>query len=375
MNRLILILSISIFIISCSSNNENISDADKLKEYKKQIEDLNLKVKNIEKTTETGEYNGLKIPVKVESVKATTFSHSFTAAGEIESIAEAFISPEVNGQIISIEVTEGDVVEKGQLLAKLNTVIVDNNIVELESQLSLAKTIYEKQSMLWEKNIGSERQYLEAKNAYTNLENKLTTLRAQRDMSFIKSPIDGIVENIMLKEGELASPGMQLMQIVNIDDLYVTVQLSEAYLPVIKKGDIVDIKFPSYPGLVYREPVYRTGNVINKQNRTFTIQIKINNKHEKLKPHMLANVVINDYNAEESIVLPSILIKEDMNGSFIYIIGKDNQVDVAVKKYINTGRSFKDKTEVLDGMSVGDMIITDGYNNVSKGAVVTIVKQ
>ncbi len=375
MNRLLLILSISIFIISCSSNNENISDADKLKEYKKQIEDLNLKVKEIEKTAEAGDYTGLKIPVKVESIVSSPFSHSFTAAGEIESIAEAFISPEVNGQIISIEVSEGEIVKKGELLAKLNTVIVDNNIVELEAQLTLAKTIYEKQSMLWEKNIGSERQYLEAKNAYTNLENKLVTLRSQRDMSFIKSPINGIVEDVLLKEGELAAPGSQLMQIVNIDELYVTVQLSEAYLPVIKKGDVVDIKFPSYPGLVYREPVYRTGNVINKQNRTFTVQIKVDNKDEKLKPYMLANVVINDYNAVETIVLPSIIIKEDMNGSFIYIIGKENLNDVAVKKYIQTGRSFKDKTEVIDGLSVGDIIITDGYNNVSKGAVVTIVKQ
>ena len=374
MYKLLLTLSIGIFLISCSSNNESALDTDKIKEYKKQIAELNVKIDNLSASANAGEYTGLKIPVKVESLGITPFSHSFTAAGELESISEAFISPEVNGQIISINVTEGETVKKGQLLAKLNTVIIDNNIVELKAQLSLAETIYNKQSLLWKKNIGSERQYLEAKNSYTNLQNKLKTLEAQKDMAFIKSPIDGDVEDIMLKEGELASPGMQLMQIVNIDELYVTVQLSEAYLPIISKGDIVDVSFPSYPGITFREPVYRTGNVINKQNRTFTVQVKIDNKNEKLKPHMLANIIINDYNKDEAVVLPSIIIKEDMVGSFIFVVSTESGDNVAVKKYITTGRSFKDKTEVIEGLSVGDVIITDGYNNVSKGAVVNIVK-
>ncbi len=373
MNRLFLILTISLFIISCSSNNENVSDTDKISAYKKQIEELNLEIYKVEEASSSGEYKGLKTPVKVETITATPFSHSFTAAGELESISEAFVSPEVNGQIISINVNEGENVKKDQLLARLNTVIIDKNIIEIESQLALAKIMYDKQSILWEKNIGSERQYLEAKNGYESLENKLYTLRAQKNLAIIKSPIDGVVEEIMLKEGELAVPGMQLMQIVNIDELYVTIPLSEAYLPVIKKGDYVDINFPSYPGITYREPVYRTGNVINKQNRTFTVQIEIYNKEGILKPHMLANVIINDYNSQQSIVVPSILIKEDMNGSFLFVIGNENGNNIAVKKYIETGKSFKDKTEVLDGLKIGDVIITDGYNNISKGSVVSIV--
>lgn len=373
MNRLLLILSISIFIISCSSNNESTSDTDKLKEYKKQIEELNTKINEVKQNATAGEYAGLRTPVKIETISAVPFSHSFSATGELESINEAFISPEVNGQIISIAVSEGEEVKKGQLLAKLNTIIIDNTIVEVEAQLSLASTIYDKQSLLWEKNIGSERQYLEAKNSYTGLINKLQTLKAQKSMAIIKSPINGIVEDIVLKKGELAVPGMQLMQIVNIDKLYVTVQLSEAYLPVIEKDDIVEITFPSYPGLSYREPVYRTGNVINKQNRTFTVQIRIDNEDGKLKPHMLASIKINDYNVEQAIVLPSIIIKEDLTGSFIFIIGDDNGNCIAEKKYIVTGRSFEDKTEVVDGLNIDDKIITDGYNNISKGSVVTIL--
>ena len=374
MNRLLIITIISIFIVSCSSGDKNKSDSEKLISYKEQIKELNDKISKIENEDAKEEYLGIAIPVKVESVKTQQFSHSFTATGELESIDDAFISPEVNGQIISVNVNEGEHVKKGQLLAKLNTAIIENTIREVKTQLSLAKTIYEKQTVLWNKNIGSERQYLEAKNNYENLNNKLNTLDAQYNMAIIKSPIDGIVEQIFLKKGELASPGMQFMQIVNINELYVTLKLSEAYLPIIKKGDIVDISFPSFPGLKISEPVYRTGNVINKQNRTFIVQIKINNKDGKLKPYLLANVKINDYSINSAIVLPSIIIKEDAVGSFIYEIQNINGNKEASKIYIKTGISYMDKTEVIDGLSSGNIIITDGYNNVSNGSVITIVK-
>jgi len=374
MKKIILLLTISVFIISCSSNNDTQTDTDKISSYKHQIKELEQKIIDIEKANAGAEYTGLKIPVKVETISAQPFSHEFIAAGELESISEAFISPEINGQIIAIAVNEGQHVKKGQLLARLNTVLIDKSIIELEAKLDLALTINDKQTQLWEKGIGSELQYLQAKSNFETLSNSIETLKAQKDLATIKSPIDGIIEEIFQKTGELAAPGMQLMQIVDLDELFVSVQLSEAYLPIVKKGDVVNVTFPSYPGLNFEEKVYRTGNVINKQNRTFVVQIKINNKNGELKPNMLANITINDYNSLDAIVLPSIIIREDMIGSFIFVVGEENGNNIAVKKYIVPGRSFKDKTEIVDGLAVGDKIITEGYNNISKDAVIRIIE-
>ncbi len=374
MNRIIIISIISFFIISCSSNEETKSNADLLKSYRTQVEELNKKIDDIEGQQKQKNYSGLLIPVKVEKITKQPFSHNFTATGELESIKEAFISPETLGQIVSINVTEGEHVKKGQLLAKLNTSIIENTINEVKTQLALAKTIYDKQATLWKQNIGSERQYLETKNNYESLNNKLKTLKSQYNMSIIKSPIDGIIEDIFLKKGELATPGMQFMQIINLNELYVTLKLSEAYLPIIKKGEIVDISFPSFPGLTYKQPIYRVGNMINKQNRTFVVQIKIDNKDGKLKPHLLANVTINDYSSTNSIIVPSIIIKEDMKGSFIYVVNDKNETKTAEKKYVVTGVSYLDKTEILSGITTNDTIITDGYNNVSSGSAISIIK-
>ncbi len=373
MKKLIIsILSLGMLAASCSAPEKDIND--QIRDYNSQITDLKVKVAELEKQNK-GDYTGLKVPVRVETLTTRPFNHSFMASGEMEAVNEAYISPEISGQITSILVKEGNKVKKGQLLARLNTVIIDKNIVEVKEQLTLAETVYNKQANLWDQKIGSEIQYLEAKNNFNNLTNRLESLNAQRDMAFVKSPIEGIVETINLKKGELASPGMQFMQIVNIDNLLVSLQLSEAYISAIHEGDMVTITFPAYPDLIYNEPVYRIGNIINPQNRTFIAEIKVKNKNHLLKPNMLANVTINDYNVDNAIVVPSILIKEDMTGKFLFMLDTLDNNTIAEKHYIKTGRSFNDVTEVIEGLDVGDIIITDGYNNISNGFVVDIFEQ
>ena len=364
-----LLILLSFIVISCTNDEKTIDE--QIREYKAEITDLNIKIANLEKENK-GNYQGLKVPVRVEKITHKPFSHSFTASGELETISEAYISPEISGQITDIFVKEGENVKEGQLLAKLNTVIIDKNIIEVKEQLSLAETVYKKQAKLWDQKIGSEIQYLEAKNNFDNLTNRLESLKAQRNMAIIHSPINGIIEKINFKTGELASPGLQFMQIVNIDKLYVKLQLSEAYITSVKKGDIVDITFPAYPNLHFNEPVHRTGNVINQQNRTFIAEVEVENKDHLLKPNMLANVKINDYNVEDAIVIPSILIKEDMEGKFIFLLDTADNNTIAKKQYIKTGKSFNDITEVVSDLRTNDVIITDGYNNVSNGFVVEV---
>ncbi len=373
--KITFLISISIFLFSCESAEKE-NPVVQIETYQKQVRDLNKKIEKLESSVsnaETNEYNGLKVSVQTEKLKLQSFSHFFVATGEMETVEEAFISPEVGGQIVAIYVKEGEKVNKGEVLAKLSTAVLEKSIQEVQSQLNLAEIVFKKQSALWEKQIGSEIQYLEAKNAYEGLQNKLETLRAQYNLAVIESPIDGVVEKIILKQGEMASPGMQFMQVVNMDQLYLTAQLSESHLPIIKKGDVVNITIPSIPGFELSKPVYRTGNVINKQNRTFEVQILLENPTGEMKPNMLANIEINDYNHDQAIVVPSILIKKDLNGSFIYMVATRDGNKVAQKVYITSGRSYEDKTEVVSGLKSGDVIITSGYNNVSDGAVLNII--
>ncbi len=372
----IITLFISVLMISCTQM-ETIEAIDKkIAEHKSEIHDIELKLADLEAkkllldTTAGKNKNGIRVVVK--AAQKQEFSHYFKASGELESINEAFVSPETNGQIVSIYSKEGQTVKRGEVMAKLNTNLIEKNIEEVETQLKLAKTVYEKQKDLWSKSIGSELQYLEAETNYTSLKNKLNSLQAQYDMSIIKAPIDGIVEEVYFKEGEMASPGMQLFQVVNLNSLYVNAKLSESYLSSVSKGDMVSLDFPAYPEIKMDKPVYRVGNVINPQNRTFILQVKIDNPEAKLKPNMLANIIINDYNSQGTIVVPSIVIREDLTGSYVYV-AVENQGDwIARKKYIQVGISHQDKTEVLSGLEEGDLVIVTGYNNVSDGLALII---
>lgn len=376
MKKLIVLTIISGFLLSCNSGQESDNVKSQIDKYQEEIAELNKKVSDL-KAELPESTNGDKVvnnalKVRTQKLSLQPFSKFFTATGEVEAINEAFISPEATGQITKINVEEGQKVKKGQLLAKLNTSLIEKNIEEVKTQLQLAETLFNKQQELWDQNIGSERQYLESKNNYQSLQNKLATLQEQYNMSIIRSPINGIVEDIILKTGELASPGMQLMQIVDLDHLNVTAKLSENYLSIIKKGDMVTISFPSFPDLVIERPVTRIGNVINKQNRTFIIEIEINNYKDILKPNLLANIKVNDYNNKASIVVPSMVIREDLIGSYLYVAEENGNQTISVKKYIEVGKAYEGKTEVASGLTESDVIITSGYSNVSDGSVIQI---
>ncbi|MCD4771840.1 MAG: efflux RND transporter periplasmic adaptor subunit [Bacteroidales bacterium] len=342
----ILSFAIIAFLAACSSSN------DKATEKKEVI---------------------VKTPVTVTKLQNMEFNHFFKVSGTVEAINSAFISPEISGQIKNIYVEEGERVMKGQILAKLNTSLTDNGINELKTSLELAKTIYKKQKQLWDKEIGSEIQFLEAKHNKESLENKLKTLYAQQEMAIIKAPINGIVDEIFLKEGELGIPGMQIMQIVNLNDLYINADVAESHIADIKTGDEVVLSFSAFPEMEMKVPVFRTGNIINPANRTFKVQLKIKNQNEKLKPNLISLILINDFSVESVLVVPSEIIKQDINGSYLYVIEKIDNKNIARKKYIKTGMSYKEKTMIAEGVKAGEMVVTKGYAQVSAGVEVSIV--
>ena len=376
MKKILFTIIISALLFSCTSN-DGAKDANKIRKkinkYKTEVRDLEAKITKLKK--EFSELNPEEktvnaVRVNTLKLKGQKFEHYFLATGAVRADNEAYISPQTNGQIVGIYVEEGDKVKKGELLAQLDTDIIERNIDEVKVSLHLAETIYKKQKELWSKNIGSEIQYLQAKSNYESLQSKLKTLQSQYDKSFIKSPLNGVVDVIYQKVGEMGTPGMRLVHVVSLSPLLVKAQVSEKYIPVIKTGDHVSVTFPTFPGMKIDASISRIGDVINPANRTFTVEFKLENRERKIKPNMLATLIIKDYESENSITVPSFLVREDLKGRYVYIVENENGTLKATKKYIKTGLSYQNKTQVLSGLKVGDTVITDGYNNVSDGVVV-----
>ncbi|GMT44226.1 MAG: RND transporter [bacterium] len=379
MKNISLFLVALLFLMASCGNENKPKTEQQIINYQKQVTAINKKIDRLQQKINKKNKNkvittGRKVTVNVRKLQPSVFNHYFDASAEVESVHEAYVSPEVNGQIEKIFVTAGDLVKKGQLLAQLNSDIMQDNIRELRTSLELASYTYTKQKSLWGKKIGSELQYLQAKTNYESLQNKLGTLQTQYQRSFIKSPIDGYVDAIDLKIGEMAIPGQRFFHVVNLNRLYVNAQISEAYLPIIHEGDAVEVRFHAFPSIVLNKKVYRIGKVINKQSRTFKLQLKVNNPKQLLKPNLLAIIRIKDYTNPKAIVVPSFIIREDIQGYYLYVVTTEDGQKVARKRYVKTGKSFKKKTEVISGLKTGETIVTQGYNNVTNGSVLNIRK-
>ena len=367
------IITLSI-LVSCEPKNELDELHKSLDQKKIEMSNLKLEIRNLqdkinEKDTAKTEVG---IAVNVEKVNPEKFEHFFTANGSFEAVEYAYISPETSGQVTKILVKEGDQVKKGQQLVKLNTAVIENSIREVNTALELATTVYNKQKQLWDKKIGSEMDYLRAKNDMQRMKDQLQTLDSQLDMAIISSPIDGIVDQIIPNIGELAMPGQLLMQVVNLNEFYLNVEVSESYLPYLKKGDPVNISLVTYGDVTLKANIFRIENIINPENRSFKVKIKVKNTDNKIRPNMLAEVQFKDFESDNAFVVPSIIVKKDFNGDYLFVAEKSEGSYISKKIYIETGRSIDNQTMVVNGLHAGDQIIINGYNQVVEGSLLTI---
>jgi len=375
MTRNIIIISLLLLMAASCQNKQN--PKDELKVLKTKLIETQKRIAELEKLLDN-DSNYVKtnaVLVDLIQLKTDTFVHFIQITGNVKSDNQAFISPEISGQIKEVLVKEGQRVKEGQTLMVLNSEITQKNINEVKTNLDLARTVYKKQKDLWDQKIGSEIQYLQAKNKMEALENRLETLKAQKRMATIKAPYSGIIDNIFQHEGEMASPGRQVLQLVNLENLKVYADMSERYLPYIHKNDKAIVSFPTFPNLKMEVPVFRIGNIINPANRTVRIQVNIKNIDNQLKPNIISNIKLQDFHSDSAIAIPSIIIKQDLTGEYVFVVrDESNGKFVAEKRYLTTGLSHNDKTLIIKGLKPGEKVIYNGYNLVRDGSLLKVNK-
>ncbi len=376
MKKIIILLLIVAGFSSCQNSNDNLdSIKEQINTHRMEIVNLENEIRKLEKilTDSNVTISEGSILVGVKEIETEKFVHYIDITGNVETHLQANISPEINGLIKRMNVSEGEYVTKGQTLAVIDTEIIRNSIDEINTQLELAKTMYQKQKELWDKNIGSEIQYLQAKNRKESLESKLRTLNSQMEKATITAPFDAYVETVFQKTGEFGSPGRQMFFLVNLKDLKVTANISERYIPYLHIGDSVDISFPTFPDLKMRKPISVIGAVINPNNRTIKIQININNNDYKLKPNIIATLSLSDESVDSTIVIPAIVVKNDAKGNnYVYVVDKSNGKLISKKQYVKVSNSYGNKTMITEGLSINNKLIVDGYNLVKNGSKIHI---
>ncbi len=374
-NQTVLILTVVATLTYACGGSEAAGDKmTQLKELKEQQKEIDGQIKALEKELEAS--GALKkdvneVLVTAINLKPTKFTHEIEVRGGVESRKDVVLSAESMGRISVINVNEGQSVSKGQLLLQLDGEIIRNNINEVETQLELAVTMYERQEKLWKQNIGTEVQYLQAKNNKESLESRLATLKAQYRQSNVYAPFSGVIDNVIARVGQMAQPGMPLLRIVNQADMHITAAVSEAFLGKFKEGQMADVYFPTQDKTIATK-ISNVGRVIENDNRTFEIELSLPNVDFEVKPNQVVVVELVDYVNENAFVVPTKIIQTDSKGSYLYEIVTTDGAKKARKIYVTVGKSYKLKTEIVKGLKSGQTIANEGYRDLSQDVLVSI---
>ena len=370
MNKYIVIASLLFAIVACKP-------ADKKAELDKLIAQHDQLATQIDKLkTELGvkDTTAVKpVDVAVDTVKLAEFRHYIDIQGRIEGDQNIEVSPQTPGLVIKVNVNEGDAVKKGQVLAELDSKVMQRGLDEIKTQLTLANILFQKQKSLWDQKIGSEVQYLTAKSNKESLEKRLASMQEQLAMNKIKSPINGTVENVPFKIGQVVSPGLptSTIRVVNMSGVKVLADVAEAYTSKIKRGNEVLVSFPDIDENISARVTF-TSTVIDQTNRTFRVEAHLAHSRGDLRANMIANLKISDYINKKSITIPVNLVQKSFNSNYVMIAEQKGNTIVATKRNVKLGISYNGTTEITDGLKPGERVIIAGYQNLKEGQLIKL---
>jgi RND family efflux transporter MFP subunit len=290
--------------------------------------------------------------------------------GAIQAIDNIQMSAKSAGVVTHVFAHEGESISQGQILAQIDNSLIVRNIDELKANLELASTVYDRQKNLWAQKIGTEIQYLQAKNTKEGLERRLATLNEQNEMTRIKSPINGTVEAVNIKVGENVAPGVPAFRVINTNDLKASAKVSESYITSIEKGNKVTVSFPDLDKNIDAKVTF-VGRNIDGLTRSFPIEVKLPSA-QFLRPNMTAVLRVVFHTEPQALCVP-VNVVQDVNGlKIVYIAEKDGDKVVARKKIVEVAGVYDNLAQIKSGLKIGDQIITVGYQGLNDGELIKL---
>jgi membrane fusion protein, multidrug efflux system len=368
------IILLALVMYSCAEIDEIEAKKKELTAAKEQLFTLKANISELERElVDLGvvTVNTNQTLVSTIAIKEKPFIHHVDVRGEVQSRNNVLISAETPAAVTQILVVEGQQVSKGQILLKQDGEILRRSIKELQSSLELATTMFERQQKLWEQNIGTEVQYLEMKNRKESLELKLATTRSQLSKTKIKAPFSGVVDLIDVRVGEMAQPGLPIIRLVSMSNMYIKADVSESFIGKFRKGQKVKVYFPSTDYTIH-STITSIGQVINPRNRTFDLEISIPANGAKVKPNMITVLTLADYVNEKAMVIPTNVIQSDRIGKFAFAVKQEDGLSVVRRVDIEPGITYGSETEIKQGLSDGEILVLKGGIGLTDGGIVEV---
>jgi membrane fusion protein, multidrug efflux system len=359
MKKLLYIPAILLFA-ACSQPKGKDAKIAELAKLKSQQADLNSQISKLQ--AEVGAQDSVKSTlVNVQEIKPSNFTNYVQLQGRIDAQDNVTAYPQSPGTITAINIKVGQHVSKGQVLVQLDNSVLVQNIAQAMAQLDLAQTVYQRQKNLWDQKIGTEVQYLQAKSNFEATQKQVSGLRQQADMYRITSPINGTIDQMDLKLGQVAQPGTTGIRIVNADVLKIKADVPESYASSVNLGDNVKIVVPDANDSLIAKITF-AAKVIDQASRSFGIEIKLPLR-KTLRPNMTAVIKVANYTNKGAVVIPLNSVQRSETGNYVFV----NQNGTAKKKNVKLGATYGGQIEILSGLANGDQLITAGGSEVQDG--------
>ena len=322
--------------------------------------------------------SGAALPlVAAITTEEASFDHFIELQGTVKTLQNVMVYPEMPGILKSVVVREGQSVKKDAVLAYLDDGGMAAQLEQAKSQLALAATVFERQERLWQRGIGSEIQYLQSKTTFESSQSAVKALEIQLDKSIVRAPFDGIVDEVFKEQGVFVSPGpgAELFRVVNLDQIFVEVDVPENHIAAIAKGTKAHVEL----GALQKEleaKVTQMSNVISPSNRSFKVEVALSNKDGAIKPNLTATVRLNDYSNDAAILVPQSIVSENAEGQhYCFALIEEADGYKVARRIVTTGKTQGDVIEILDGIQPGELLITEGSKKVTDGQQVQLFNE
>ena len=365
----VLFLASTLLLASCGGSSSTKDPKAELAQLQKQQADTQAKIAALEASNKTPATAQPAVPVTATVVKPEGFKSYLEVQGRVDFDQNATVPARMGGTLTSVRVVRGDRVGTGQVLATIDASILDASVAELRTRLDLARTVYLKQKSLWDQQIGTEIQYLTAKNNKESLERNLSTLNRQRAMYNVIAPFAGTVDEVLPKLGEAVAPGVPVVRLLSGQGGKIVAEVSENYASSIKAGDVALVTMPDLGNQEFPTKVRTVSRGISAVSRTFTVELTVPTKFAgQLRPNQVAQVRIQNYATASVPVLPVDAVQKDEKDSFVYVVESGK----ATKRIVQLGKTYNGKVEISSGLKADDKVITAGYQNLNEGQSVSI---
>ena len=377
------LLLVGIIAASCgdSKKEKDGSLNDKkveLEKIKKQQADLALKAEKLEaeiaELDPTAALNTARL-VSVTPVGSGDFAHFIDLQGKVDATNISYVAPPSSpGVVRALYVRQGQAVRTGQVLAKLDDQLIRQQMEPLKVQLATAEDTYIRTKNLYDQGIGAYQSVLNAKTQVDALKKQIGIIQRQAALMTVTAPSSGVIDQLNLRVGEMftgmSGQGTPQIRIVNTGDLKVVTAVPESYIDQVRVGSQLKVIFPEQDNREINAMVSVVQKVINPTTRSFDIEAKIPS-NANLKPNQIAQVRINDYAAKNAITVPLNVVQTDEKGKYVYVMEKSGSKNIARKKMVTVGRAYGENIEIKAGLATGEQLVTEGYQNLYDGQVIT----